>query len=700
MARSFVTALISTVGGRLLRLLSSMLLTPVIIAFAGTQTYGEFGTLLSAFAMATILMSEGVHSGVRKYISEERERQNWQNEVFGFYFRIAVVMAVLTALAFVLAARFGLVTFLWGEKYVPYFYLLAPLAVATQFKGYFQRTLMGLKLEHIAEPVRVFYKVSFIGIAIVATYLGYGIVGLIASQIVASLLSVAVSLWFVIPRVAVRSAFSIPSRDFPRRELFTFNYNSIAYTFLLMSLFHVDILMLESFTGSEQVGYYKAAMVITQFLWFVPRSMQSVMVQSTSNMWAQGRTEEITEMASRITRYVLALTLLLALGMASLAPDFVRFYLGNTMLPSVTPLLILLPGTLGFAIARPILSISQAKGQLRTLIVTTAAAAAINFGLNVLLIPRYGILGAAIATTTGYTALGVLQFFGARYLGYNPFADLRLGRIAATAAVSAVPIFLVARLLDNHLLSLAVVPVVGFVTYSALTFATGVVRVDEVFDILTSAPGPIGAKAATARERIRSVDLSAGIGAGIDAEVGAADPLSPADWNDSTDSSLASAATPQRIGAALVAGLVLLGLLFLVSGLLTPVIPAVADVGDILGGGASPAGGGNATTTAAPTHTATPDDQTATPDDGATTTATSTATAAPASDSGDGDTPTATPADTPTTTATPTDASTTTTAATTTTTTTTTSTTTTTTAATTTSTTTASETAASETAAA
>ena len=271
-------------------------------------------------------------------------------------------------------------------------------------------------------------------------------------------------------------------------------------------------------------------------------------------------------MASRITRYVLALTLLLAIGMASLAPDFVRFYLGETMLPSVTPLLILLPGTLGFAIARPILSISHAKGQLRTLIATTGAAAVLNFGLNVLLIPRYGILGAAMATTTGYAALGVLQFFGARHIGYNPFADLRLGRIAVTAAASAVPILLVARTLDNHLLALAVVPVVGFVVYSVLTFATGVVRVDEVFDILTSAPGPIGAKAATAREHIRSVDLSAGIGAGIDAEVGTADPLSPGDWGDASDSSFASAATLRRIGVLLVAGLVVLGILILVSG--------------------------------------------------------------------------------------------------------------------------------------
>jgi O-antigen/teichoic acid export membrane protein len=52
------------------------------------------------------------------------------------------------------------------------------------------------------------------------------------------------------------------------------------------------------------------------------------------------------------------------------------------------PLVILLPGTVGFAVAKPIYAVGQAKGDVRTLIIATLPPAIINIILNVTLIPR------------------------------------------------------------------------------------------------------------------------------------------------------------------------------------------------------------------------------------------------------------------------------------------------------------------------
>jgi O-antigen/teichoic acid export membrane protein len=65
----------------------------------------------------------------------------------------------------------------------------------------------------------------------------------------------------------------------------------------------------------------------------------------------------------------------------------------------------------------------------------TAAAAATNVGFNFLLIPRFGIMGAAWATVASYAVMAALGFFLSRRLYPVPFETRRLASLAAGALV-------------------------------------------------------------------------------------------------------------------------------------------------------------------------------------------------------------------------------------------------------------------------
>jgi len=174
------------------------------------------------------------------------------------------------------------------------------------------------------------------------------------------------------------------------------------------------------------------------------------------------------------------LLLLLVIGLAALARPFVTTYYGPEFEGAVEPLLILLPGALGFAVARPLFAIGQGNGDLRPLNYATGGAALVNLVGNLLLIPQFGIRGAAVATTTSYLSMLVFHFWSARSIGFDPASDLRLGRIALTGVVSAIPIFLLAKVITMDYLELAVVPPVGFVVYASISLLSGVVDRDEV----------------------------------------------------------------------------------------------------------------------------------------------------------------------------------------------------------------------------
>jgi O-antigen/teichoic acid export membrane protein len=236
--------------------------------------------------------------------------------------------------------------------------------------------------------------------------------------------------------------------------------------------------------GSTTTGYYKAALLVAELIWFVPNAIQTTFLHSTSELWERGARERINSLSSQTTRYTLLLSTLFAIGIAALADSFVKLYFGAEFLVAVEPLIFLLPGVLGFAAARPIFAISQGKGELGIPIAATSTAAALNLILNLVLIPRFGMIGAATATSVGYGSMFGFHVWAARKVGFNPLLDPRLLRIVAAALCTAVPILALDSAVKSDVVSLLLVPPVGFLVFLAAAIASDAVDTDELSPIL------------------------------------------------------------------------------------------------------------------------------------------------------------------------------------------------------------------------
>ncbi len=438
-----------------------------------------------------ILVNAGIFDGTRKYIAENRDKANWIEHVFGFYLQVATGLAIFAALSYAIISFLGIPGQLFDENYTIYFYLLAGLIVCRQAYSVARGGLMGLGLEDQSEPLLILRKVLFGIIGLSLVYIGYGVAGVLAGHIIASLVVSILAFIILFRQLELKAVFSRVPSTFPKLELLSFNGLSIFLILLTASLYHVDILLLRPLAGSQETGYYQAALVVAEFLWFVPNALQMVLLHSSSKMWAEERTNQITTLVSRLTRYNLSLLLLLVIGLAALADDFVPIYFGSEFDASTLPLILLLPGVLGFALARPIFAVGQGKGDLRILVLATGTAAIMNLCLNLLLIPRYGTTGAAIATSLSYGSMVVFHVLAARQIGFNPIEDLRLVKITMVAAVSAAVIFSVASVIDSSIFSLIVVPPVGFIVYSILTLRLGVISSDEIDEFTDRLPDSI-----------------------------------------------------------------------------------------------------------------------------------------------------------------------------------------------------------------
>ena len=174
-----------------------------------------------------------------------------------------------------------------------------------------------------------------------------------------------------------------------------------------------------------------------------------------------------------------ALGVALTVGVFVLGDQFLTLYFGPEYEESIRPLRLLLPGILGFAVARVVWPVLQAGGHLRRVLLATGTAVVTNIVLNLLLIPRFGLTGAAIATSISYGGMALLHGGAAHLASLHPFEGLSSVRIIFSGAVTLVVLSAAEELLSPPV-SLLVIPVVGLLVYALCIFGTGVLSLRAV----------------------------------------------------------------------------------------------------------------------------------------------------------------------------------------------------------------------------
>lgn len=479
MKRDLLRAFLSIFGTKIGVFAIGVLTTPLIVRLLGSGGYGDYALVMSVFSVLAVFTNSGIFNGIRKYIAEDRSIEGWADVVFSFYFRVSIFVTAALTVFLLIASQSLLVVDLLAPEFRTYFAVLAVYLFISQFYSMGRGALMGFGLEHYSEPLQMVQKVIYAVVALALLYYGLGVTGLLAGHIVGILVVGVAALWLIRDKVS----FGILARSTPetvsRYDLLTFNVYSILLAFLTISLYNVDILLLRPLAGDSETGFYRASLVVAEFLWMVPVAIQYTLVQSTSEMWSKDQHERITDIASTATRINLSLIVIMGIGLAALADEFVPLYFGQDFTPAVGPLLLLLPGVLGFALSKPIFAIGQGKGELRALVLTTGAAAVLNLVLNILLIPRYGMYGAAVATSIGYGSMFFLHTWTAHRIGFDPIDDLRATKIVIAALVATPVVFGLAAMLPG-LLALIVVPPAGFVAYVATSLRVGVIDKAEI----------------------------------------------------------------------------------------------------------------------------------------------------------------------------------------------------------------------------
>lgn len=258
------------------------------------------------------------------------------------------------------------------------------------------------------------------------------------------------------------------------RELLTFSLPLVFATIFASLLTKVDTFMLGYFRSSFEVGLYSAAYPLAQGMLVVLGAFGFLYLPLASRLDADGEREEVDAIYKVTTKWIYIITFPALLAFVAFPADVLEIFFGADYRAGAIALVVL---SLGFftnaAYGRNRETLS-ALGYPRYILAGNLAALVLNIALNLILIPAYGVVGAAVTSAVSFLSFNLLIYvILVQKFDISPFSHwsvrtavllpVVLGppALLLSAAVSLSPITLVLFLGTAGIASLTVVCLTG-----------------------------------------------------------------------------------------------------------------------------------------------------------------------------------------------------------------------------------------------
>lgn len=391
----------------------------VIARELGRVDFGAVALGTTLLTTVTVVVLIGTDTGIGRYLPRFDDPAK-RRGVLTSAFQVVVPIAAAVGVVLFLAADLIAVHLFTDPSTAPVirvFSLAVPLyAVVKLTVG----SIRGLKestprvyLQNIALPVSRFTLIA------VAVLLGLGVMGVAWAYTLSYALVAALSVVYLVYRTPL---FDDVAPNPMHREMLTFSAPLMVTATMTILFGNADTFIIGYFASTGEVGVYNVAYPLASLLVAVLNSFGFIFMPAISELHANDNLEEMRRTFELVSKWIFVTTLPLFLLFVSYPDYVIRFTFGTEYLGGQLALAILAIGFFTHSIAGPSGNTLVAIGRPERVMYTNITVVLVNVVLNFYLVPRYGIVGAAIATTVGYAVMNALFLFQLhRQAGVHPF---------------------------------------------------------------------------------------------------------------------------------------------------------------------------------------------------------------------------------------------------------------------------------------
>lgn len=372
---------------------------PYLARTLGAGALGEYSYVNSVTSMVTTFTLLGIYQYGNRQIAYVREDKNKITSVFWQVISSRVVIAIFGSIIYVLIiALIGRYTTLF---LIYYTYVLAYYLDCTWLYVGVEDMKWAVIKNTITKILAIIGIFCFVKTTDdIAIYVGIQGASLLISNLLA---------YSQVSKFVGKPRFDLSNFKQDMKESMMLFLPSIAATIYFQS----DRIMIEMITNNTaEVSFYDyAEKIVTIPLTFIT-VLSTVMMPRIANEYSKGNSINISILINRAAKFSVFIAMPMMLGVMCVADKLVPWYLGSEYTPAITGIILISPIIMSNTLTG--ISGSQyfvATKQINLLIRAQTFAAIANIIINAILIPKYGFIGAAIATITCSFSNAIIQYF-------------------------------------------------------------------------------------------------------------------------------------------------------------------------------------------------------------------------------------------------------------------------------------------------
>jgi O-antigen/teichoic acid export membrane protein len=426
---------------------SAILLVPLYTGYMSPAEYGILGVASMATSLLTMVLSFGGQSVVMRFYHQPLSSGEKARFLGAFWLFLIAVPAVVLCALYALALTLGAML-VPGLSLRPYLELILGISYLTIAFGTVLPSLLRAR-----EEARHYLLISLLTLLLTGgcsiyfvALLEMGAAGALAAQLAALLVVSAITSVMLLRHVA------IGWRRASLRQALNYGLPLLPHFAAHWTLSISDRAIVGRFAGLTELGAYTLAYQFGTLLQLLVSGVNQALMPTFSR--AANQMSE-REKLGRLATYYYLIVAFLALAFALTAPDLVALLAPQAYggAADLVPYIALGIAAMGVYFV-PMNALSLTAGQTRLIPLLTLVAGVSNVMLNLIFVPRYGALAAAVNTAIGYSILAVLT---AVYATRVIRIDYELTRIAKLVAAALLLYIIGASVhLDPPLFSLAI----------------------------------------------------------------------------------------------------------------------------------------------------------------------------------------------------------------------------------------------------
>lgn len=386
------------------------LLKIILGNYFGAPGLGAYTMILVIYLIASTLGGIGIPATLVKYVSEFKDKKSKVNKLVSCGVINSLILGlILTAIIFVISDTLESIFNISNLSV-----LLRIVALIFPFlliNNALMNVLNGLRKMRLYAVAEIFRRGSILIFTFIFVFLGFGVKG---------------AVWgLVIPAAITTALLLLISKDYlylslskfveTSKTLFSFGSKVFAANILGTINTRADMLFIGFFLLDKDVGIYAVAVMFVHFIMIIPQAVQRITYPAISELWAKNSHKAIENMVNKTMKFTFIFLMPIGILLFFFSKDIIQLIYFNRphdeFLPAITPLNILI---IGVIIRGPLVSVGAALssiGKPEYTLYVVILITITNICLNILLIPLYGINGAAVATSISFVLGAIVGIY-------------------------------------------------------------------------------------------------------------------------------------------------------------------------------------------------------------------------------------------------------------------------------------------------